>query len=132
MASFGENEQGFLTGGMAGAGTGAGIGAMTGSFLGPAGTVAGAAGGAAIGFIAGGLLGNMQAQSQRSARRRAQAEAETARRQSIIREAGVQQQAESLATAGLRRPTGGQSNRVGVASNQGFIGQNLPTISGTF
>ena len=131
MATFQENEQGFITGGMAGAGTGAAIGATVGSFAGPPGTVAGAAGGAAIGFIAGGLLGNMQSQSQREARRQAQKEATRVRRQSIISEMGARQQAENIAMGGMIRSTGKQS-QVGVIPNQSFIGQNLLTTAGTF
>lgn len=124
MAELGQNEQGFLAGGMAGAGTGASIGFSVG---GPKGAVIGAG----VGFIAGGLMGASQSQSMRSTQRKAQKEALTARRRSVMQEMGARQQAENIAMGGMIRNTGRQS-QIGVMPNQSFIGQNLSTTAGTF
>lgn len=132
MATFQENEQGFLAGGMAGAGTGAAIGATVGSAAGGIGALPGAGIGAAVGFLAGGLIGNMQSQSMRSAQRKAQKEAAGARKRSAMQEMGARQQAENIAMGGMIRNTGRQQSSFGVMPNQSFIGQNLSTTSGTF
>lgn len=125
MATFGTNEQGFIAGGAAGAGTGALIGTMIAPGI-------GTAIGAGVGFLAGGLTANMQSQSSRLSQKRAAKEAEAARRLMVSRQAGLQQQSEDIATAGLRRPSSGQTQQPGAITPSGYIGQNLPTNAGTF
>ena len=79
----------------------------------------------------------MQAQSGRRAQIDAEKKAEKARVQSVIRQMGAQQQAESTALAGLRSTASGKSNKTssGVSTEQtpgGFLGSNLTTTAGTF
>lgn len=127
-----ENEQGFMSGGLAGAGTGAGIGAAIGAPLGGITALPAALIGAGIGFLAGGIMGNAQANSSRRAQKNAEKEAERLRRESIIKQMGAKQQADSVALAGLTsNKTGGGSNS-GSQSPGGFIGANTTTTSGTF
>jgi hypothetical protein len=124
MTGFTEQEasQGFV-GALGGAATGAAVGTALG---GPGlGTVAGAA--------IGGGLALWQAQQGTRSRKKAQEQAEQARIRAVTKEMGARQQAENLATAGLRntgRRSSGSSG--GVSAPQGFIGQNLPTTAGTF
>lgn len=120
--AMGENEQGFWTGALAGAGSGAAVGALGGP--------PGMAIGAVVGFIGGGILGNEQADSTRIAKKKAAQAAEDARRASIVKQMGAQQQAEGIAFAATSSKT--PSRSPASDSNPGAImGQNL-TTSGTF
>jgi len=121
-----EEEQGLLTGAASGAATGAMVG-------GPAGAV--------VGGVIGGFLGFSGASAQAAAQKRAQQKAEQARRDAIIKQFGVKQQADSMALAGLSAKSknmGGVSSTSGGANSpttQGLIGQNISpskTSSGTF
>ena len=119
-----EQQSGFMTG--------AGSGAIAGA------TVAGPYGAVAGGII-GGFIGVVQGSQAANARKNAAKQAEKARQQSIVRQLGLKEQADSMALAGLRT---GQSNTsaspvTGTPPNQpapGIIGSNLKqsSSSGTF
>ena len=123
--AMGENEQGFLSGGMGGAATGASVGFFAG---GPV----GAGVGAAVGFLAGGIIGASQSDRGRRARIDAEKEAERARQNAIRREMGAKQQAESLAFANFKKGGSAPTSKGISADSAGFIGTNLPNSSGTF
>lgn len=108
-------------------GTGALSGAATGAAIGAAGGPIGAAGGAVIG--AG--LAYLQSRQGTKARKKAEKEANVARSTAMAREQGLKTQAEGMAIGNLMRAQAGTTRRPGV-SIQGFIGQNMPTLSGTF
>jgi|688.fasta_scaffold741669_1 hypothetical protein len=108
-------------------GTGALSGAATGAAIGAAGGPIGAGAGALIG--AG--LSYFSARLGTQARKKAEKEAEKARTTAIVREQGIKSQAESLVAGNLMRSQRGSSRQMGT-STTGFIGQNLPTQSGTF
>jgi hypothetical protein len=109
------------TGALSGAATGASIGTVLG---GPGvGTAAGAVIGAGLSYF-GARLGTQ-------ARKKAQKEAERARTNAIVREQGIRSQAESMVVGNLTRSQRGSSRQMGTSA-AGFIGQNLPTQSGTF
>jgi hypothetical protein len=132
--------QGFIGGGLAGAGTGAMIGS---AFAGPTLGLSIAAG-AAIGFVVGGISGAMMADAQQDAADEEAQRLEQARVDSVMREFGVMQQKQNMATAGSRRNDSGRTssknlNATQTLSEAGFIGQNMinsggstPSSSGTF
>jgi len=92
---------------------------------------AGAAAGASIGASLGGMEG--QKDDAAKAQNDAIKEAERIRMQSIVKQMGAKQQAESMSLAGLRNSSTNKSSS-GVSSNQqpGYIGGGLNTSAGTF
>jgi hypothetical protein len=86
--------------------------------------------GAAAGASLGSSFGGMEAQKDEAAKalETAKSDAEKARAESLTKQMGAKQQAESLSLAGLTRTNKTNS----TATQAGFVGQNLPTSAGTF
>jgi len=115
-----------VAGTVIGGAIGAALGTIT---LNPAGVIAGASAGAAIG----GSIGAAEAQkgNQKKANIKALRDSEAARIGSVNKQLGAQQQAESLAVAGLRGKAAGTGGNNPANAPLGAIGANLST-SGTF
>lgn len=91
------------------------------------GGIPGIAAGAAAGPVANFFSGADAANAANSAKN----EAERTRRKAIVSQMNLKSQADSLALAGFKQNTGGNSGSNNNAPG-GFIGSNLNTTSGTF
>jgi len=121
----GETEAGVLSG----AASGAAIGAAIGAPVGGVGALPGAAIGAVIGATAGYFAADSKRKKDRAARKQAEEEAERVRRESIVKQMGAKQQADSLsltATQGNSKTSSSPAN-----ASPGTVGDNM-TGSGTF